>query len=442
MKQRVKLTLLSLFVAQAFSAQAMTLADAYQLALQRDAQLASETAKLEASEQMPVQAKAQLLPQVTASIAARDEGYQLPPSAPYYPQARNFSERTNNRNIQLTQAIVNQQAWTSLAQAELKFDYAKLRQAGIVNDLGLRVAEAYLNALLAQENQKLSVKQVESTKKRLNQVKAALKHGYSTKVDKLGLEAELYDAKARVMSDEQQVVFYRQKLAGLIGEAPPKSFTMPKIDVDNFIQTLVFGQSWLDDVKESNPSVQMSKVATQVAEKEIDVRQSAFYPTVNAGISYNTAEGATYFAQKNEDRVLFLEMRMPLYQGGYDTSRVTEGRALLKSAQEDVRYAEVQAVEQAQEQLSNILANQKRVEALQQAIVSGQSYLASVEEGYRLGVRDITEVSRAKEKLFNNKRDMVRANIEVLNNVIQLYAVAGRLNAHAITQMSELLWRK
>lgn len=435
MKLVPKLSLLAVLLGQGLSVQAMTLSEAYQLALQRDAQLASESAKLEASEQMPIQARAQLLPQVTASLAGRDESYQLPTTT------KSFSEQTNNRNVQLTQAVFNRQAWKGLAQADLKLDYAKLRQAGVVNELGLRVAEAYLNALLAQENRGLSLQQVESTQKRLDQVTAALKMGYSTKVDQLSLTAELDDAKARVMSDEQQFAFYRQKLKGLIGEEPPEDFVMPHVEVDQLMQTLVLAQPWLDDVKSSNPSVQMNKIATQVAEQEIEVRQSSFYPTINAGVSYSTAEGATYFAQKMDDRIVFVEMRMPLYQGGYDASRVTEGRALLKSAQEDVRYAEVQAVQQAQEQLSNMRANQKKAEALQQAIVSGESYLASAEEGYRLGVRDITEVSRAKERLFNNRRDMTRTTIETLNSLIQLYAVAGRLDDRTMTDISQFLWR-
>jgi outer membrane protein TolC len=316
-----------------------------------------------------------------------------------------------------------------------------LRQAGVLNELGLRVAEAYLNALLAQENKALSLQQIDSTQKRLDQVTAALKMGYSTKVDKLSLEAELDDVKARVMSDEQQFVFFRQKLKGLIGEESPQVFPVPQVEVNQLLSQLVMNQPWLDEVKSLNPSVQMNKVATQVAEQEIEVRRSSFYPTLSAGVSYNDAEGATYFAQKNDDRVIFLEMRMPLYQGGYDQSRVTEGKALLKSAQEEVRYAEVQAVQQAQEQLSSIRANQKKAEALQQAILSGESYLASAEEGYRLGIRDITEVSRAKERLFTHRRDMIRTKVETLNNLVQLYAIAGRLDGQAMSNISQFLWR-
>jgi TolC family type I secretion outer membrane protein len=414
---------------------AMSLADAYHLALEKDAQLASAKAKLEASEEMTEQAFAQLLPQITASLAGKDESYQLPNNT------RNFSEQTQTRNIQLTQAVYNRQALKNLEQAGLKVDYARLRQAGMTNELGVRVAQAYLNLLYAQENRALSQQQIDSVQQRLTQVMAALKMGYSTKVDQLSLQAELDDAKARLLADEQQWVFFRQKLKGLIGEQPPEQLPWPKLDANHLLQQFVVGKAWLEDALASSPNVQMSKVAVQVAEQDIEVRRSAFYPTVSAGLSYNDVDGATYFAQKNDNRLIFLEMRMPLYQGGYDTSRVKEGRALLKSAQEDARYAEIEATQQAQEQLSAIRSDREKMEALAQAIVSGESYLASAEEGYRLGVRDITEVSRAKERLFANRRDMVRVSIELLNSLVQLHAIAGQLDSANMSSISQAVWR-
>ena len=66
--------------------------------------------------------------------------------------------------------------------------------------------------------------------------------------------------------------------------------------------------------------------------------------------------------------------------------------------------------------------------------------MASVEEGYRLGVRDIAELARAKEKLFVNRRDQVRTTVELLNSLVQLHAVSGLLDEHAISQISHSFW--
>jgi outer membrane protein len=416
-------------------AQVMTLNDAYQLALAKDAKLASSEARLEADKEQKDQALSQLLPQVTASMSAKKELYQLPNNP------LSFDENTNNKNLQITQAIYNRQALYGYDQAGLKVDYAKLRLTSAQNELGVRVAQAYLNVLLSQENVALSQQQVATTEQRLNQVTAALKVGYSTKVDRLALVAELDNAQAQLTTDQQQLVFYRQKLKVLIGQSVPDVLPWPQFSPEGLTAEFIQDKSWLELAQNNNLDVQLQKKAVEVAQQEVEVRASGFYPTVNLGAYYTDASGATYFAQKNDNKAIYLEMKLPLYQGGYDSSRVREGRSLLRSAEFDAQYASMDATQQAQEQLSNIRASREKLVALKQAIASGEAYLASAEEGYRLGVRDISEVSRAKEKLFSNRRDQSRSTVEMLNSLVQLHAISGQLDATAIAKISQAAWQ-
>lgn len=423
-----------LFISSASLAANMTLDEAYQLALAKDAKLASSEAQLEANKELTEQAFAQLLPQVTASASIKKEQYQLPSNA------LAFDENTNNKSLQVTQALYNRQALYALDQAGLKVDYARLRLSGAKNELGVRVTQAYLNLLLTQENLFISQQQVETTEKRLEQVSAALKVGYSTKVDKLSLQAELDDAKAKLTTDQQQLIFFRQKLKVLIGQDISENLPWPAVNAPELMSQFLRNKPWLETAQNNNIDVQIQQKAVEVAQQEIEVRQSAFYPTVNLGAYYSDASGATYFAQKNDNKVIYLELKMPLYQGGYDSSRVRESKSLLRAAEYDAQYAKLDATQQAQEQLSAAHSSREKLDALKQAIASGESYLASVEEGYRLGVRDITEVSRAKEKLYANRRDHIRASVELINALIQLHAVSGQLDAIAIKQISQAVW--
>ncbi len=432
----MKIRLLAVGVAIVFSlpSYAMTLAEAYALALSKDAKLASSSARLEADEELKAQATAQLLPQVTASLSAKKETYQLPTSK------TNFDETTNNRNLQVTQPIYNRQAFYNYDQAGLKVDYARLRLSATQNELGVRVSEAYLNCLLAQENLALSKQQIETTEQRFKQVNAALKVGYSTKVDVLGLTAELDDAKANYMADQQRLASARQKLKVIIGQEIPDVLPWPKLQPETIMSKFVTANSWLDQAQQFNLDVQLQRKAVEVAQQEVEMRRSAFYPVVNVGAFYADADGSTYFAQKNDNKAIYVEMKLPLYQGGYDSSRVRESRALLRSAEFDAEYARLYATQQAQEQLSAIHASREKLQAIAQAITSGESYLASAEEGYRLGLRDLAEISRAKEKLFVNRREQARASVELLNALIQLHAVSGQLSDDAMTQISKAVW--
>lgn len=432
----IKIRLLAVGVAIVFClpSYAMTLAEAYALALSKDAKLASSSARLEADEELKAQATAQLLPQVTASLSAKKEEYQLPTSK------TNFDETTNNRNLQVTQPIYNRQAFYNYDQAGLKVDYARLRLSATQNELGVRVSEAYLNCLLAQENLALSKQQIETTEQRVKQVNAALKVGYSTKVDVLGLTAELDDAKANYMADQQRLASARQKLKVIIGQEIPNVLPWPKLQPETIMSKFVTANSWLDQAQQFNLDVQLQRKAVEVAQQEVEMRRSAFYPVVNVGAFYADADGSTYFAQKNDNKAIYVEMKLPLYQGGYDSSRVRESRALLRSAEFDAEYARLYATQQAQEQLSAIHASREKLQAIAQAITSGESYLASAEEGYRLGLRDLAEISRAKEKLFVNRREQARASVELLNALIQLHAVSGQLSDDAMTQISKAVW--
>ncbi len=434
MPNQLRTIILLLSMSGSAFAASMTLDEAYQLALAKDAKLAASQAQLDASKELTEQAFAQLLPQVSVSASVKKEQYQLPNNT------LSFDENTNNKNLQVTQALYNRQALYALEQAGLKVDYSRLRLSGANNELGVRVTQAYLNVLLTQENLLISEQQVNATEKRLEQVSAALKVGYSTKVDKLSLQAELDDAKAKLTSDQQQLIFFRQKLKVFIGQDITSSLPWPKVNAQALVNQFVRSKSWLEEAQNNNIDVQLQQKAVEVAQQEIAIRQSAFYPTVNLGGYYSDASGASYFAQKNDNKAVYIEVKMPLYQGGYDSSRVRESQSLLRAAEYDAQYAKRDATQQAQEQISAANASVEKLEALKQAIESGESYLDSVEEGYRLGIRDITELSRAKEKLYANRRDHIRASVELLNALTLLHAVSGQLDAQAMKQLSQAVW--
>ena len=431
-----KLTLLSAAVWMLgwSSVQAMTLAEAYSLALAQDAKLASAQSRLQADSELVPQAQSQLLPQVSVGVSNKSESYVLPS------QKGSFDEQTSNQNVQVSQPLYARKAWYGVEQASLKVDFAQLRLAGTRAELGIRLSDAFLTFLLAQEHLSLSQQLVTTTERRLAQAQAALKVGYASKVDVLSLSAELDDARAQVITDQQRLLFARQKLKGLIGREVPQQLAWPKIDVAQLQKRLVQGKDWLAEARHVNSDVKLAQIGAEVAQKEVEIRRSEHYPVVNVGAYYSDAQGSTYFAQKNENKAIYIEMKLPLYQGGYATSRVREGEALLRSAEQEVRYAQSEAEKLVQEQLSTLEATQQKLEALAHSIRSGETYLASVEEGYRLGLRDIAEVSRAKEKLFLNQRDQISESLTWVSASLRLKALVGQLNEAEFNELSRLLW--
>jgi outer membrane protein TolC len=122
-------------------------------------------------------------------------------------------------------------------------------------------------------------------------------------------------------------------------------------------------------------------------------------------------------------------------------SRVREGEAMVRSLQKEAEFARRDAAKKIQEQLSAVTTAAERLKAIEKAIDSGGVYLASVEDGFRLGLRDITEVSRAKEKLFANKRDKIKTTVDFVNALINLHTNTGLVDDDVIKQISDACWR-
>lgn len=420
----------------AAQASGLTLEQAYQLALAQDKKLAIAQAQLEADSEQPEQAMAQFRPQLSTSISQKQESYRLPTDS----QLRN--ETTQNQGLQLTQALYNRKGLYQLDQADLKVDYAKLRLANAQSELSVRLVQSYLNCLLSQQNHQLSIQQAQQIEARLNQVSAALLRGYATKVDMLGLKSELAIAKARSIQDWQQLAFHRKQLELLLGSSLPERLPWNGFNAQQLVANLFKAQDWLAVAKSTNLKVQLSAVNAQVARQQIEINRSEHYPVVNLGANYSDAEGSTYFAQKRENKLIYVELRMPLYQGGQADSKVREAIALSKVAAQQAALDQDEATQLTQEQLSSINAALERIDALDEALSAAAVYVQSAEEGFRLGVRDVVEVSRAQEKQLSLQRESLQVRLELVGSIAQLHALTGRLNDQTLQALSHHLMVK
>ena len=434
-----KIFLLSFIAFLSCDAKALGLSDAYQKAIGFDTNYASALDMLKATEEQPVQAKAQLKPTVSLSVTKRNETYKLPSSTA---ATTNYDENSTSQYLQLTQPVYNRKLFYGLDIAKSQLSLAELQSLFSLQDLALRVSDAYLSIILYQENLALDQLQMKTTESRLEQMRAAMAVGYASTVDVYNLQAELDDVASRKVLDEQQLTIARQQLALSIGENPSSPFVMPQLDAQKLLARFLPSQKELDAAIDQNLVVKSRAVSVAMASSDLEIRSSDHYPTLNLGAFYANTQSSSYFAQKGDDRVIYLEMNLPLYQGGYVDSRVREGQARLKSSQNDEVSARRDASKKIQTQLSTLTSSAERLKAIDKAIESGKIYLDSVEEGFRLGLRDMNEVSRAKEKLFSSRRDKISTTIGFMRSIIQLYAETAMLDDGFIRQLDEVVWSR
>lgn len=185
--------------------------------------------------------------------------------------------------------------------------------------------------------------------------------------------------------------------------------------------------------------MRLSDLSVDIARKELEVRRSEAKPQVLMGFQYGQTQGGSSYTT-GENQYLYMQLSMPIYDSGYNSSRKREAEALIKSSEQEYRVKSLEVEKQVQELLANLESTKERLSALRQAITSGEAYLELSEESYRLGLRNLLEVQRAKEKLYANQRDLLKTSMSMVSYLCQLYAVSAKLDEVWIDSLSRVLW--
>ena len=80
-----------------------------------------------------------------------------------------------------------------------------------------------------------------------------------------------------------------------------------------------------------------------------------------------------------------------------------------------------------------------QIAALEQALVSSQSALASNRLGYEVGVRINIDVLNAQQQLFQTRRDLALARYNTITNQLRLKAAAGSLRVEDLDEVNRAL---
>ena len=423
-------------------ASADNLVDVYRKAQARDPVYRAATHALRAVLERVPQARSALLPAVNlVSSNSKQTGLAS------FNDAANLERRINswNWNLQITQPLWRAASWVSLNQAEQQELLARSQYQLAEQDLMLRVAQSYMDVLVAQEAARVALLQVSSVEQQLGLARRNFEVGTATVTDVHEAQSRLDLSRAQAVAARSEVDIKSAELARILGDQRQvlsrlnDSGRLPALQPENV-------QSWADSAREQSLQVRIAQTALEVAEHEIIKNQAAHSPSLDltAGYGRNFASGTVSSPADISTRVrssqVGLSLSVPLYAGGSVQARVREAIALKDKSEEDLEAARRQAVTQARQAFSGVVNGQAQVDALASAIFSSKSAVDANKIGYRIGTRINIDVLNAEQQLYAAQRDWHKARVDTLMQGLRLKAANATLaetDLHSINNLLE-----
>lgn len=424
-------------VAAADDATARTLdfRQAWQAALAHDATLRAARAGADAGREGVAVARAAGRPQVTLS-ASREHHDALT-----RPGELRQSYYGGTQSLAIRQALFQPVQDATLAQALAQADEGEAAQAQARQQLAVRLAEAYFELLLSQDQLDLVQAQTAAHARQLDAARKAWAAGSGTRTDIDEAQARLDLDAAETLRVEQQRERARLQLRHLVGEPFGRVAALDPVRFDAMPLPDEGMDAWIDEALRASPEVQAMQARRDAAAREVDKARARHAPTLDlvAQRTRSQSESLSRIGSRSTSDTVGLQLAVPLYAGGgieagerRALAELARGEAQLQALREDLALR----IQQAHR---GVAEARVRARALQQAVHSAQQLVRSVTRAYQAGVRTTVDVLDAEQQLAQARRDLAQTRYLALMSHLRLKALAGRADEAEIERLNACL---
>jgi outer membrane protein len=412
----------------------------YLQALENDHSFKAAQANRDAGLENKNLGRAGLLPQIEATAGVGQSridsnGTEAPPSEP-----GKFDVDQTNYGVQLRQAIFDMSSWHQYTRGKALTNAAQAEFALAEQNLILRVANAYFDALKAVDNLATAKAEEAALARQLEQTKQRFAVGL-TAITEVHEAQAVYDSSVAdrlVASGRLGIAF--EALEVITGKRTdslnPLSAQFP-VEAPKPAAR----EEWVNMARESNAALKLASFVKDAEEARAKSAKSEHLPKLSGALSYNGSETNRddLTAEDQTGTSIRLDLSVPLYTGGRLSASRRQAYSQYLSAKEDYFRTQRDIVQETHSYHLAVLTSAATVKARKQAITSSRSALDATKAGYDVGTRDLVDVLNAQRNVFRAERDYSETLYTYVVASLRLKQAAGVLAAKDVNDLDQWL---
>jgi len=429
--------LLKVMVAMAMTASAMTVSaqssaldfkQVYQAALEQDATIRASRAAADSGRERLPQARAGLLPQVSAS-AGRNFNSLDTTSPNILGELGTTNDRyfSDNKSVQLRQPLVNMQRWLQFEQAKSMVAETEATLDRDLQNLVVRVAGAYFEYLMSDEQLELVLAQKKMYTSLVDAAKKGLAAGSGTRTDIDDAQARLDMASAQELEARQNQDQTRRQLEVLINQpvASVAKLNVPALKLVGPVPASM--DEWTSRAEKNSPEIKAMQARLEAARREVSKSQAGHLPTLDAVAQWSNSgsENITRINSRYENKSIGVQLNVPLFSGGYVNSTIRQAVAEQTRAEETLEALRRDLGVRVHKEFRGVSEGVMRVRALEQAVRSAEQMMKSTQMSLKAGSRTQLDVLNAQQQYTMALRDLAQARFVYLMSKVKLASLAG-----------------
>ncbi|MFT6193816.1 MAG: outer membrane protein [Cognaticolwellia sp.] len=448
----MKKTIAALFIGLACAASsslasAEDLLSVYQQAQASDPVVLRAHAQYLATEEGIDQARAILLPQLSASTSysKSEDEYQGRNALTGIPSGNILSRNddTLRYGLSLEMQLYNHDSWLRMDNAKKLAHQSDISYQVARQDLIVRVTEAYFNVLSAKDDLEFSIAEKTAIERQLEQTKQRFSVGLTAITDVHEAQAQYDNAVTDEIRAENKV-YNSEEALRVITNIYPRDLNI--LNTERFSTSRPFPDSaneWQQTAEAKNLDLIAQRISVDIAKENINIARAGHYPTLSLSGSYGTTNQDNEFASGSvnnpalDSQSIGISLAVPIYSGGAISSSVRQAQSNYVAASQDMEQSHRNVVRNTRNAYNTVIAAVSAIKSLEQALISAQSALKATEAGFEVGTRTIVDVLNSTRNLYNAKRNLSSTRYNYIQNVLALKRAGGTITEQDLADINQ-----
>lgn len=420
----------------------LNLAQAYRAALEQDAVIgAAEAAAAARRERLP-QARAQLLPNVSANASRfRNDLESVQPGLAGQPVRSEQQYTSSSRALTIRQPLYRPFNFADYQQAKAQVEDANATLDKELQNVAVRVSGAYLEGLLAQDQLALVLAQKEAYTTQLDAARKRFAAGAGVRTDIDEAQARVDMTVAQELEARQNLDYTKRQLQVMVNAPIAR---LAPVDPDKLRATAPDPGAllrWTDRAEQASPELRALRAQLEAARFEIEKAQAGHKPTLDAIAqwSISDSDNVTRVNSRYDNKSIGIQLNVPLYAGGYVNSQVRQAVAEQERVGLALEATRRDLALRVEKEYRGLTEGALRIRALEQAVRSAETMVHSNRRSFEAGSRTLVDVLNAEEQRVTALRDLANARYLYMISRIRLRALAGEADEQAVQEINAWL---
>ncbi len=289
-----------------------------------------------------------------------------------------------------------------------------------------QVAATYYDALKAAEMQTAARENLERLERHKFAIEAKLRLGVVTRPDVFRVEAELSSARADLTDAENGRYLAESSLGRLVGLEDGYSLAPPRDPV-----TTTLSARTLADLKDQalagRPDLKALKVAEKMAESQIKLEKSAYWPTISleGGYTSTRTDEMELFSLEEDSTYGKVMVNVPIFDGGLRRANTGTARAELEKARLAVDALEKDIVVEVEQAWRDLGSRVERRRALDDKLAFARENFEAVSRQFEQGLATSIDKIDANTLYTQAAKELAAAEFACAVSCLRLEKVTG-----------------